>query len=87
MSACGHCPRVLWVANRTFRIDVQVGVLRQQHPLHFAHIDFARLAAIERWVGMQPDLDDIDEEIAQARGEKLPPLSQKDLLPTVPGQQ
>ena len=24
---------------------------------------------------------------AQSRGEKLPPLSQKDILPTVPGQQ
>jgi ATP-dependent Clp protease ATP-binding subunit ClpA len=29
-----------------------------------------RLAAIERWVGMRPDLDDLDEEIAQASREK-----------------
>src|SRR6516164_793460 len=29
-----------------------------------------RLAAIERWVGMRPDLDDLDEKIAQARREK-----------------
>jgi ATP-dependent Clp protease ATP-binding subunit ClpA len=29
-----------------------------------------RLAAIERWVGMRPDLDDLDQEIAQVRREK-----------------
>jgi ATP-dependent Clp protease ATP-binding subunit ClpC len=29
-----------------------------------------RLAAIERWVGMRPDLDDVDQEIAQLRREK-----------------
>ena len=29
-----------------------------------------RLAAIERWVGMRPDLDDLDHEIAQVRREK-----------------
>ena len=29
-----------------------------------------RLAAIERWVGMRPELDDLDQEIAQARREK-----------------
>ena len=37
-----------------------------------------RLAAIERWVGMQPDLDDIDEEIAQARGEKEAAIDSQD---------
>jgi ATP-dependent Clp protease ATP-binding subunit ClpA len=29
-----------------------------------------RLAAIERWVGMRPDLDDLDQEIAAVRREK-----------------
>jgi len=29
-----------------------------------------RLAAIERWVGMRPDLDELDQEIARARREK-----------------
>jgi len=29
-----------------------------------------RLAAIERWVGMQPDLEDLDQEIMQVRREK-----------------
>jgi ATP-dependent Clp protease ATP-binding subunit ClpA len=29
-----------------------------------------RLTAIERWVGMPPDLDDLDREIAEVRGEK-----------------
>ena len=29
-----------------------------------------RLAAVERWVGMRPDLDDLDQEIAQVRREK-----------------
>jgi ATP-dependent Clp protease ATP-binding subunit ClpC len=29
-----------------------------------------RLAAIERWAGMRPDLDDVDQEIAQVRREK-----------------
>src|SRR6266853_1094530 len=29
-----------------------------------------RLAAVERWVGMRPDLDDLDQEIAHVRREK-----------------
>jgi ATP-dependent Clp protease ATP-binding subunit ClpA len=29
-----------------------------------------RLAAIERWVGMRPDLDDLDQEVAHVRREK-----------------
>ena len=29
-----------------------------------------RLAAIERWVGMRPDLEDLEQEIAQVRREK-----------------
>jgi len=29
-----------------------------------------RLAAMERWVGMRPDLDDVDQEIAQVRRDK-----------------
>jgi ATP-dependent Clp protease ATP-binding subunit ClpC len=37
-----------------------------------------RLAAIERWVGMQPDLDDIDGEIARARREKEAAIDSQD---------
>jgi ATP-dependent Clp protease ATP-binding subunit ClpC len=38
----------------------------------FARIDAlgSRLAAIERWLGMRPDLDNLENEIAQVRGEK-----------------
>jgi len=37
-----------------------------------------RLAAIERWVGMRPDLDDLDEKIAQARREKEAAIDTQD---------
>ena len=37
-----------------------------------------RLAAIERWVGIRPDLDDLDEEIARARGEKESAIDAQD---------
>jgi ATP-dependent Clp protease ATP-binding subunit ClpA len=37
-----------------------------------------RLAAIERWVGMRPDLDDLDQEIAQVRREKLAAIDRQD---------
>jgi ATP-dependent Clp protease ATP-binding subunit ClpA len=37
-----------------------------------------RLAAIERWVGIRPGLDDLDEEIAQARGEKRSAIDAQD---------
>jgi ATP-dependent Clp protease ATP-binding subunit ClpA len=37
-----------------------------------------RLAAIERWVGMRPDLDDLDREIAQARREKEAAIDRED---------
>ena len=37
-----------------------------------------RLAAIERWVGMRPDLDDLDQEIAQARREKEAAIDRDD---------
>jgi ATP-dependent Clp protease ATP-binding subunit ClpC len=37
-----------------------------------------RLAAIERWVGMRPDVDDVDEEIAQARREKEAAIDSQD---------
>jgi ATP-dependent Clp protease ATP-binding subunit ClpA len=37
-----------------------------------------RLAAIERWVGIRPRLDDLDEEIAQARGEKKSAIDAQD---------
>ena len=37
-----------------------------------------RLAAIERWVGIRPDLDDLDEEIARTRGEKESAINAQD---------
>ena len=37
-----------------------------------------RLAAIERWVGMRPDRDDLDQEIAQVRREKEAAIDQQD---------
>ena len=37
-----------------------------------------RLAAIERWVGMRPNLDDLDQEIAQARREKRAAIDRDD---------
>ena len=37
-----------------------------------------RLAAIERWVGMRPDLDDLDEKIAQVRREKEAAIDTQD---------
>jgi ATP-dependent Clp protease ATP-binding subunit ClpA len=37
-----------------------------------------RLAAIERRAGMRPDLDDLDQEIAQVRGEKEAAIDQQD---------
>ena len=37
-----------------------------------------RLAAIERWVGMRPVLDDLDQEIAQARREKEAAIDRQD---------
>jgi ATP-dependent Clp protease ATP-binding subunit ClpC len=37
-----------------------------------------RLAATERWVGMRPDLDDVDQEIAQMRREKEAAIDAQD---------
>jgi ATP-dependent Clp protease ATP-binding subunit ClpA len=37
-----------------------------------------RLAAIERWVGMRPDSDDVDQEIAQMRREKEAAIESQD---------
>jgi Clp amino terminal domain, pathogenicity island component/UvrB/uvrC motif len=37
-----------------------------------------RLAAIERWVGMRPRLDDLDEEIARVRGDKEAAIDAQD---------
>jgi ATP-dependent Clp protease ATP-binding subunit ClpA len=37
-----------------------------------------RLAAIERWTGMRPDLDDLDQEIAQVRREKEAAVDRQD---------
>ncbi len=37
-----------------------------------------RLAAIERWVGLRPDLDDLDQEIAQVRRDKEAAIDRQD---------
>ena len=37
-----------------------------------------RLAAIERWVGLRPDLDDLDQEIAGVRREKEAAIDRQD---------
>ncbi len=37
-----------------------------------------RLAAIERWVGIRPDLDDLEEKIAQVRREKESAIDTQD---------
>jgi ATP-dependent Clp protease ATP-binding subunit ClpA len=37
-----------------------------------------RLAAIERWVGLRPDLDDLDEQIARVRREKQAAIDRQD---------
>jgi ATP-dependent Clp protease ATP-binding subunit ClpC len=37
-----------------------------------------RLAALERWVSMQPDLEDLDQEIAQVRREKEAAIGRQD---------
>jgi ATP-dependent Clp protease ATP-binding subunit ClpC len=46
----------------------------------FARIDSLgrRLAAIERWAGLRPDLDDLDQEIAQVRREKEAAIDRQD---------
>ena len=37
-----------------------------------------RLTALERWVGMQPDLDDLDQKIAQIRRDKEAAVDRQD---------
>src|SRR5215472_3536582 len=37
-----------------------------------------RPAAVERWVGMRPDLGDVDQEIAKARKEKQGAIDRQD---------
>jgi ATP-dependent Clp protease ATP-binding subunit ClpA len=37
-----------------------------------------RLAAIERWAGMRPDLDELDQEIVQVRREKQAAIDRQD---------
>ena len=37
-----------------------------------------RLAAVERWTGMRPDLEDLDQEIAQVRQEREAALDRQD---------
>jgi len=37
-----------------------------------------RLAAIERWVGLRPDLEDLDQEIARVRREKEAAIDRQD---------
>jgi ATP-dependent Clp protease ATP-binding subunit ClpC len=37
-----------------------------------------RLTALERWVSMQPDLEDLDQEIAQVRRDKQAAVDRQD---------
>src|SRR6201993_4320109 len=37
-----------------------------------------RLAALERWIGIQPDLEDLDQEIAQVRRDKEAAVDRQD---------
>jgi len=39
-----------------------------------------RLAAIERWIGLRPDLDDLDQEIAGVRREKEAAIERQDFV-------
>jgi ATP-dependent Clp protease ATP-binding subunit ClpC len=43
-----------------------------------------RLAAIERWAGLRPDLEDLDEEIAQVRREKEAAIDRQDFEAAAP---
>ena len=45
--------------------------------VRFAALD-RRLTALERWVSMQPDLEDLDQEIAQVRQEKEAAAARQD---------
>ena len=42
-----------------------------------------RLATIERWVGLRPDLDDMDQEIARVRREKEAAIDRQDFEASV----
>jgi predicted nucleic acid-binding Zn-ribbon protein len=42
-----------------------------------------RLAAIERWAGLRPDLDDLDQEIARVRREKEAAIDRQDFEASV----
>ena len=46
-------------------------------PARFDALD-RRLTALERWVSMQPDLEDLDQEIAQVRREKEAAAARQD---------
>jgi uncharacterized protein YicC (UPF0701 family) len=39
----------------------------------------SKVQALERWVSMQPDLEDLDREIAQVRREKAAAIERQDL--------
>jgi ATP-dependent Clp protease ATP-binding subunit ClpC len=41
-----------------------------------------RLAVIERWAGLRPDLDDLDQEIARVRREKEAAIDRQDFEPS-----
>jgi len=43
-----------------------------------------RLAALERWVGLRPDLDDLDQEIARVRREKEAAIDRQDFEAAAP---
>jgi ATP-dependent Clp protease ATP-binding subunit ClpC len=43
-----------------------------------------RLAALERWVGLRPDLDDLDQEIARVRRDKEAAIDRQDFEAAAP---
>ncbi len=52
-------------------------------PARFDALD-RRLAALERWVGMRPDLEDLNQEIAEVRREKEAAIERQDFEAAVP---
>jgi ATP-dependent Clp protease ATP-binding subunit ClpA len=51
---------------------------RREDPLTRLELLDQRLAAIERWVGMRPRLDDLDQEIARVRRDKETAIDAQD---------
>jgi ATP-dependent Clp protease ATP-binding subunit ClpA len=60
------------------RVRQQAGARLQDDALAPVDSLDRRLEAIERWVGMRPDLEDLDQQIAQARREKEAAIESQD---------